>query len=264
MSTALLFAGQGAEEPGMGLDGGPEARDLLALAGELAGVDAFRVLRRGGPDLDRTEVLQPLLVAVSLGALGEVDASFAAGHSLGELCAWVAAGVLTPEDAVRLAAVRGAAMAACAAARPGGLVALDGPLDALPDGVSLALHNAPGQWVYGGPEEALAGLGGRRLRVAGPWHTPAMAGAVGPLRAALADVPRGPCGLTVMRQDEAVPVGPEALDDALCAQLVRPVRWAETLEALGSAGVRDFVCVGVTRTMRGLVRATLPGARVRR
>src|SRR5207244_3526626 len=115
MKLAFLFGGQGTELPRMGLDIAervPAASALLDTASEVTGVDAREVLALAGPELRRTSVIQPLLVAVGLGAhaaLAEagIAPAIVAGHSLGELTAWAAAGALGAREAIALAAARG-------------------------------------------------------------------------------------------------------------------------------------------------------------
>ncbi len=297
---ALLFPGQGAEVPRMGLElaeQSDQARALLELTAELTGVDLFRVLRRGGRDLARTEVLQPALTAVCLGVYLELTAAglsldLVAGHSLGEIAALVAAGAFGPRKAVVLAARRGALMAREAARHPGGMVALQAgtqsevmkALDAAPGNLELAAHNAPDEWVVTGDmaelNRVIGHWGGKKLRVAGPWHASAMRGAVAPFREAVMAVYRSVAGgegtpEALERRVEDDPAGEQgprdaarwvcnrtgaivrdrrAIPDLLAGQLVHPVRWAETMATLRAAGVTDVITVGPGRTLRALVR----------
>ena len=285
MTRAFLFGGQGTELPRMGLDLAahvPVAATLLRRAGELAGVDATSVLTQGGPDFARTRVIQPLLTAVGLGAylaLAEagVSPAFAAGHSLGELAAWAAAGALTVEAAIELAAARGAAMEREATQHPGGMLAIVGCNETKVDelvllgrragSVVVAAHNAPGEWTLAGDAPALTAIAARtavtRLPVAGAWHSPAMAGAVDDVlhaaRARLtanrtADVVGNRTGELVAREADVA--------ELLAGQLVRPVQWARTLATLDAAGVRDYVVLGPSKLLRSLVLKNV-GARAR-
>lgn len=277
--VAFIFPGQGMEAPRMGLDLArehPPAMDLLLEASELAGVDLLRLLERGGPDLGRTEVLQPALSAVSLGALSwlreaGVKPVWVAGHSLGEVAAWAATGAVTVEDAVALAATRGRLMAREAARAPGGMLALMDPapgdlgmalhLGEEHGAVAVAAHNAPGEWVLTGDRDALSAVSAvmktRPVPAAGPWHSPAMAGAVADLRQALdrlriseADVPMI-CNTT----GEIAP--PEQIPGLLVRQFTAPVQWARTMDTLVSQGVTDLVTVGPGKVLRGLARKNL-------
>lgn len=251
------------------------ARCLLELAGSECGVDASRLLVRGGPALERTEVLQPVMTAVSLGAMEALrrrgcrpDA--VAGHSLGEIAAWSAAGALDPEGAVSLAAARGQIMAREAARRPGTMVALFGGeqqvasalesarLEGIAD---LAGHNAPDEWVLSGEPQALraaaAGCSARPLRVAGAWHSRLLARAVGPFQRCLAALRPGRLRSRLVSNGTGGFCQDEELAEGLAQQLVRPVLWAQCLRTLADAGVSHFVTVGPGRILRGLLRKNL-------
>lgn len=269
MSVAYLYPGQGFEEPQMARNWLDDP--LLALASEETGTDVRRAIERFLPELFRTEVLQPTLVAVALAADRRVRAvgpapRFVAGHSIGELAAWAASGAIDAEDAVRLAARRGAAMALEARSHPGGMVSLDEAvarsLDPAAFGLALAARNSPFQTVWSGPAAAVARLearGARRLRIAGAWHSPAMDGARGPFEQALRSVhTRVAATALVTCLDGSIALGvPE-----LVAQLTRPVAWSAVMGTLARAGVTDFVAMGCARTLRGLVRDNGLRARV--
>ena len=281
--AVLLFPGQGSEHPGMGLAfaaASARAASLLDLASSEAGYDLRRVLREGGPALERSSVLQPALVAVSLSAFAALsEAGFepwaVAGHSLGELSALGAAGALPAEAAVRLAAVRGRAMEREARAHPAGMLAafageeeISRRLAADPR-LELAAANAPGEWVLAGPEEALArvasGVPSQRLRVSGGWHSRAMEGAVGEVRAAVEAARPAPVQLRAYSVLTGEPVGAGAdLAELLSAQLVRPVRFAALLERLAADGAELFIAMGSGRALGGLVRQNLPRSAVLR
>jgi [acyl-carrier-protein] S-malonyltransferase len=285
--AAFLFAGQGEEGPRMvGEDvlRLPEVQRLLAHGSQHAAVDLAQVVRAGGAQLARTELLQPALVAIALGLFHELAARGAApwavaGHSLGELSAWAAAGCLAFDDAVRLACVRGAAMAEAARRAPGGMVALHDADDARLEQVlacgravdpvlDVAAHNAPGMHVLSGSRAALAAIEARfsvtRLKVAGPWHSRSMHEAERTFARALATVAfSAPCCTVIANRTGAPLTLGDDLRAVLAGQLTRPVRWAETMRSLGAAGVERVVTVGPARALRGLCRANLgPGARI--
>lgn len=284
--VAFLFPGQGAEEPRMGLalaEGRVDARELLALAGDETGLPVEPLLARGGPALERTDVLQPILVAVALGSLRALRAAgvvpdLVAGHSLGELAAWCATGEIAEIDAVRLAAVRGRLMAAEAARAGGGMLALLDCEEAEAEAavalgrtrgrMSLAARNAPREWALSGDDPALAAVlsrfPARRLSVSGAWHSEAMRGAVEPFRAAARALPRRPpaCRLVSGTTGEAVEA-PARIPELLAEQLVAPVLFTAALASLGRLGATDLVVVGPSRVLRGLVRKNLgPSVRV--
>lgn len=259
------------------------ARELLELASEETGVDVRAVLARGGAELGRTELLQPLMVAVALGVVRVMRAAglvpdLVAGHSLGELSAWSASGAVGEEDAIRLASLRGRLMAAEAARRPGGMLALpDSAREeveaALDVGrrhgvVDLAAHNAPREWALSGEEPALAAIlarfPARRLPVSGAWHSAAMRGAVEPFRAGARALPRRtPQARLVSGTTGAVVELAEQVPDLLAEQLVSTARWTEAVQALAAAGASDHVVAGPARVVRGLIRKNLgAGARI--
>ncbi|MFH2006124.1 MAG: ACP S-malonyltransferase [bacterium] len=283
MIVAFLFPGQGMEEPRMGLalaERRPAARALLERASAAAGVDVERLLYRGGTALERTEVLQPALTAVSLGVWealrdGGCRPDFVAGHSLGEVAAWAAAGGVSAGQAVELAAARGALMAQESARRPGRMLAVFGAEPVLQEAlaharglgaVALAAHNGPQEWVLSGAGEALESVNARYasrfLPVSGAWHGPSMAGAVEPLRSALEAAARPAEASRFVSNRDGTVAGPEAIPALLAEQLVRTVQWAAVLRALVEYGATDLVTVGPGRVLRGLVRKNL-GDRLR-
>jgi [acyl-carrier-protein] S-malonyltransferase len=305
VTVALLFGGQGTELPGMGLALArhlPAADALLRLAGDLAGLDAHHALEHGSPALARTAVIQPLLTAVGLGvwaALADngITPSHVAGHSLGEVAAWSVVGAFSSQAAIELAAARGRLMEREATLHPGGMAAIAGTEESVLEHVSavqaagslvVAAHNAPTAWTLSGVAPALAAIAARTatspLPVAGAWHSPAMAGAVEEVRAAVhaAIVAR----TTVVGARTGVVVATTAVavalprvevvtnrtgaiadpgDDVtslLAEQLVRPVQWARTLGALAAAGVDHYIVAGPGKLMRSLVQKNV-GARAR-
>jgi acyl transferase domain-containing protein len=244
--------------------------DLLDLAIQEVGEDPFARVNEG------TSFAQPALFCASVALwadAGRPGADFVAGHSLGELAALVGAGVLSPEDGLRLAARRGSIMETAAEAEPsGGMLALigDGELArevAADHSLTVANDNAPGQVVLSGGLDAreLAatdaksrGLKAAQLPVSGAFHSPAMASAVPELQRVLADVElRAPTTVAISS------ITTEPFDDVrkrIAEALVKPVRWRETLLALQAAGVERYREVGPGKILRGLVRRTLPDA----
>lgn len=252
----------------------PEAARLLDVASEVTGMDARRVLTRGGPAFARTEVIQPLLAAVTLG-VGSVlieaghHPTALAGHSAGEVAAWSLAGGCSDEEAVRLAAVRGRAMAE--AAPPGGMVAIpagDGdPDDGPGDDLALAALN-PGQRVLSALRtslpRALALPGARAVATSGPWHGPWMAAACGPLALALAALPSRQLQAPVISNHDATAVDDPTLRRHLVLQLTHPVRWTACLQQLAALHIDTLVLLGPGKHLHHHMRAVLPGARVLR
>jgi [acyl-carrier-protein] S-malonyltransferase len=269
-STALLFPGQGSHAEGM--DDAWREHPLMARGLEVLGFDPFARLHEG------TAMQQPALLLCSLCAWAhegwdepEAPASAAAGHSLGEYSALVAAGALAFDDAVALVAERGAAMDEAARLQAGGMLALLGGEDhavrglATRFGLTIANDNAPGQLVLSGADDAIAGAErvardetgarARRLDVAGAFHSPLMAPAAERLAAALDRTPFAPPRLPVYANATAAPFTDPRRE--LAEHLLQPVRWRETLLALRAAGMERFVELGPGAVLTGLVKRTL-------
>lgn len=264
---ALVFPGQGSEEAEMGLAlarTDPEAGALLDHASRVTGVDVVRALERGGRALDRTEILQPVLTAVSLAAARALErrgvrASFVAGHSLGEVVAACHAARLDPHDAIELAALRGSLMAQASEAYPGAMAAMRASPDQLRlvGDATMAAHNAPDETVISGSAESvtavLAETRGAKLRVSGAWHSERMRSAVEPFRArAAALFANATLEMPLVSVDRA-----STTADTLADAIVRPVRFVELLRDLEQRGVRDIVVLAPSRLVRSLVRRTL-------
>jgi malonyl CoA-acyl carrier protein transacylase len=275
-SIALLFPGQGSHAEGM--EDPFRGHPLLERGLELLGYDPFERLSEG------TRYQQPALFLCSVAAwdtwrTGAEDedageAIAAAGHSLGEYAALVAAGALQFDDAVTLVDERAAAMAEAGEQRPGGMIAVLGGesrgVRALADrhGLVVANDNAPGQLVLSGPVDALdaveevareeTGARARRLDVTGAFHSPLMEPAADRLRAALDHTPVSPMEIPVYSNGTAAPFGDVRAE--LAENLLRAVRWRETLLALRAAGVERFVELGPGAVLTGLVKRTLAAA----
>jgi malonyl CoA-acyl carrier protein transacylase len=275
-SIALLFPGQGSHAEGM--DEPYRGHPLFDRGLELLGYDPFERLSEG------TRYQQPALFLCSVAAwdgwraeppeddAGEAIA--AAGHSLGEYAALVAAGALEFDDAVKLVDERADAMAAAGEERPGGMIAFLGgesrDVHALADrlGLVVANDNAPGQLVLSGSVDALdraeeaareeTGARARRLDVTGAFHSPLMEPAADRLRAALEKTPVHPMQIPVYSNGSAAPFVDVRAE--LAENLLRPVRWRETLLALRTAGVERFVELGPGAVLTGLVKRTLAAA----
>jgi malonyl CoA-acyl carrier protein transacylase len=274
-SIALLFPGQGSHAEGM--EDPYRGHPLMERGLELLGYDPFERLSDG------TRYQQPALFLCSVAAWDEWrsgagddagEAIAAAGHSLGEYAALVAAGALRFDDAVKLVDERADAMARAGEQRSGGMIAFLGgesrDVRALADrlGLVIANDNAPGQLVLSGPVDALdaaeevardeTGARARRLDVTGAFHSPLMEPAADRLRAALDKTPVEPMRIPVYSNGSAAPFGDVRAE--LAENLLRPVRWRETLLALRAAGVERFVELGPGAVLTGLVKRTLAAA----
>jgi [acyl-carrier-protein] S-malonyltransferase len=256
---------------------------LVTRAEEVLGQDVALLMLDTDPSrLRHTREAQLAVFLTSLLAwestresLGEVIAF--AGHSLGQLTALTAAGVVDFDDAVRLVAQRGEVTQAAADAAGGGMVALLGADEAqataacetAPDACWLANDNAPGQVVLAGTEsgletatEAARALGVRkvvRLDVDGAFHTPLMQPAADALGAVLDDVAMQPPSTPIVSNADAT-----ACTDAdgwrtrLVEHLVRPVLWRQSLDTLVDLGADTFVEVGPGKVLSGLARKARP------
>ena len=284
MGVAVMFPGQGSQSPAMGSpwQDAPEWA-LVEQAEEVLEQDVAALLLDTDPArLRHTREAQLAVFLTSLLAwegtkesLGDVTAF--AGHSLGQLTALAAAGVLDFDDAVRLVARRGELTQTAADASGGGMAALLGADEAqvenactaAPDACWLANDNAPGQLVVAGTEAGLeatteaARAGGVRkvvrLDVDGAFHTPLMQSAADGLADTLAETELTPPSVPVVSNADA-----EACTDGdgwrarLVEHLVHPVRWRQSLDTLVGLGADTFVEVGPGRVLTGLARKCRP------
>jgi malonyl CoA-acyl carrier protein transacylase len=272
--SALLFPGQGSHAEGM--DEPYRDHPLLERGLELLGYDPFERLSEG------TRYQQPALFLCSVAAWDQwreepdedAEVRAAAGHSLGEYAALVAAGALQFDDAVRLVDERAAAMADAGERNAGGMIAMLGgeaqAVRALADrlGLVVANDNAPGQLVLSGPVDAIAeadevardeaGARARRLDVTGAFHSPLMEPAAERLRAALEATPVEAPQIPVYSNGSAAPFADVRRE--LSENLLRPVRWRETLLAMRTARIERFVELGPGAVLTGLVKRTLQAA----
>jgi [acyl-carrier-protein] S-malonyltransferase len=284
---AFVFPGQGAQKVGMGkslAERFPECRQAFEEADAALGEPLSRLCFEGpGDQLLLTENTQPAILAMSVAVWRLVDArgvraSFAAGHSLGEYSAHVAAGTLSFADALRTVRARGRYMQEAVPVGVGAMAAilgLDGDTVSRACGEVAAAHpgrvvspanlNAPGQVVIAGHADAvqLAGdrakaLGAKRavpLAVSAPFHCALMKPAedrLAPqLRALSASHPRIPVVANVdaePKRDAAAAV------DALIRQVASPVRWEQVVRRLVAEGVTTCVELGPGKVLSGLIK----------
>ncbi len=274
---ACLFPGQGSQAVGMGkdlYDGFKEAREIFARADEALGYPISKLCFEGPEEeLRLTRNTQPALLTVSTIAFTLLGAepAVAAGHSLGEYSALVAAGVLTFEDAVRLVHKRGVYMQEAVPAGTGVMAAVLGAdpealrqaLDRVPDrSVEVANWNSPDQVVIAGTlegvQEALRVLNPPRsvmLPVSAPFHTALMRPAEDRLAADLALVPfRDPRFPVVCNVDARFVRTGEEARDALRRQVSRPVLWTSCIESLRGEGIALWVETGPGKVLSGLMK----------
>lgn len=277
----ITAPGQGAQTPGflspwLEL---PGVTERLGAWSELAGRDLIRLGTTGSAEeITDTSVAQPLLVAAALvvaGLLGDhAGADAVAGHSVGELAAGAIAGVLSPEDAIRLTRVRGQAMAAACDVTPTGMTAVLGGdeatvLAAIADaGLTPANINAAGQIVAGGTLDQLAefaasppaGVRLRTLRVAGAFHTEHMAPAVAALEAAAAGLAvKNPAITLLSNRDGALVTSGADWAGRICGQVARPVRWDLCMATMASLEVSAFIELVPGGTLTAIAKRAMRG-----
>jgi [acyl-carrier-protein] S-malonyltransferase len=304
-TIALLFPGQGSQSVGMGrafYDASPAARAVFQEADDALNFSLSDIIFNGPEDtLKLTENTQPAILTVSIAALRvlqpELDArnlsvSYAAGHSLGEYSAHVAAGTLPFADAVRTVRARGRYMQQAVPAGEGAMAAILGlsatliaevcdqvsdqltPLPTMPEAktfnanlavVSPANLNSPDQTVISGAAGAVhlaaelcKAAGAKRtvmLQVSAPFHCALMQPAQDALAADLK---------TLTFADPTVPIAANvsaslvttgtAAREALIQQVTGPVRWVECIQLLIAQGATHFIEVGPGRVLTGLMR----------
>ena len=261
----------------------PGAAERLSAWSEISGLDLATLgTTATAEEITDTAVTQPLVVAATLLAHEELTRRglfsgrdvVVAGHSVGEIAAYAIAGVISADDAVRLAAIRGSEMAKACALEPTGMSAVLGGDEAEVLGRLEALdlvpanRNAAGQIVAAGALSALDKLAEdppakarvRQLATAGAFHTHFMASATDGYAAAADGVTTGEPTATLLSNADGRPVTSAA--DAmtkLVAQLTRPVRWdlcTETMRANNVTAIVEFPPAG---TLAGIAKRELRG-----
>jgi [acyl-carrier-protein] S-malonyltransferase len=282
---AVLAPGQGSQQPGFLTPwlARPGAEARLRWWSALAGLDLLHLgTAAGAEEIKDTARTQPLLVAAALLAaealpLTEHTPLVVAGHSVGELGASAIAGVLTPDAAVTLAAVRGREMAAACALEPTSMAAVLGGteeevLAAIESaGLSPANRNGAGQIVAAGSVSGLEKFTANPpakarvipLAVAGAFHTAYMAPAEKALAAVAAGInPQDPHRILLSNLDgTAVTTGTEMLR-RLVAQVTAPVRWDLCMSSLSDLGVTAIIELPPAGTLAGLAKRALRGIEI--
>jgi [acyl-carrier-protein] S-malonyltransferase len=283
--TAWFFPGQGSQAVGMGreiCEQSPAAKAVFERADEALGERLSRVIFDGPEaDLTLTANAQPALVTTSVAILAAIrerypslpPPRFAAGHSLGEYSALVAAGALSLEDAVRIVRARGRAMQDAVPPGHGAMAAIMG-LDAqILEGicaevakehgpVACANFNAPGQIVIAGTATAVARTSERAseakgkaiaLKVSAPFHCALMAPAAAVVREELERVIVQPLAFPVVANVDAQPNSdPARVKELLVRQVDGAVRWEQAVRFVVSEGVTRAFEIGPGKVLAGL------------
>jgi [acyl-carrier-protein] S-malonyltransferase len=293
---AFVFPGQGSQKVGMGVElaaASTHARAVFEEVNDALGQDLFAIMRDGPDDaLTLTENAQPAIMAHSLAIVRVLERDFGvslvargeavAGHSLGEYSALAAVGAFSLADTARLLKLRGQAMQAAVPVGVGGMCALLGADLAkatelaaaaaqgggLIEVCEVANDNDPGQVVLSGHVAAIAravelakDFGCKRaivLPVSAPFHCSLMQPAADAMAAALAITPPKAMQLPVYANFTAALVSdPMQERDLLVSQVTGRVRWRESVEAMGAAGITHFVELG-GKVVGPMIRKILP------
>lgn len=288
MKAAVLFPGQGSQYPGMADPWAdhPEARAILDESSEVLSYDVIEACRDESRLAD-TAIVQPALFACDLAAFRVLEGEgfrfeAAAGHSLGEFVALVAAGATELRPTLEAVVERGRAMHEASEINPGAMTALVGlsPAEAADicrvagrgDVLMVANENSPKQTVLSGSvpaieraEELARSRKCRvvRLKVAGAFHSPLMRPALDRVRAAVARLQfRAPRFPVIPNASGRPTAQPSALRDLLARHLVSPVKWERSMRAAASElGVEWFVEAGPGDVLSKLAKRCVPEAR---
>jgi [acyl-carrier-protein] S-malonyltransferase len=282
--TALLFPGQGSQRVGMGADlweQSEAARRIYEEADKILGFSISRLSFEGPEEeLKKTLNTQPAILVHSVACMEilreeGLEAHGAAGHSLGEYTAHVAAGSLSFEEAVLTVRKRGELMFSSGERRPGTMAAMLGGTreqieqicaDASDAGdVVPANLNAPGQVVVSGDVDAVrkaveiaGGIDGIKaipLVVSGAFHSPLMEEPAAEFTEYLKGVKIGDAGFPVIANVSAEPVtSAEGIRDALARQLTSVVRWEDSIRWFIANGFDRFIEVGPGKVLTGMLR----------
>ena len=278
---AYIFPGQGAQFTGMGLDlyeKSPLAQKYFEKANDILGFSITDIMFEGTAEqLKETKVTQPAIFLHSVilaKVLGDdFKPEMVAGHSLGELSALVANGVLSFEDGLRLVSKRALAMQKACEIAPSTMAAVLGLEDAIVEdtcseikGVVVAAnYNCPGQLVISGEITAvekackiLSEKGARRallLPVGGAFHSPMMEPARAELAAAIeATTFSNPTCPVYQNVSACAVTSPSEIKKNLMIQLTAPVRWTQSIQAMIADGGTEFIEVGPGKVLQGLMR----------
>jgi [acyl-carrier-protein] S-malonyltransferase len=283
----ILCPGQGAQAVGMGKDfyeSSPIARDIYDRANQIVGFNLTEICFNGPEDrLNQTDVSQPAIyvtsvachaAAVAAGRINPADVTAYAGLSLGEYTALHLGGAFSFEDGLKLVAARGKYMQEAAVATPSGMVAIVGADEAAVTKLCQenaenqvlvpANFNAPGQIVVSGSLAACervakageaAGFRTTALKVAGAFHSPLMQSGADKMAAELEKVQIKAPSKAVYANVTAQPhTDPASIKLLLIDQIVKPVRWEQTMQFLVAQGEARWIELAPGRVLTGLLK----------
>jgi len=285
--TYILCPGQGAQVVGMGkdfYDASPEARQIFDRANQIIGFDLATICFNGPEDrLNQTDISQPAIYVTSIAsfvaakAAGTIEPETVtayAGLSLGEYTALHLGGAFDFETGLRLVAARGRHMQQAAVASPSGMVAIMGADEAAviklceenAQGEVLvpANYNAPGQVVVSGSNAACerfakaaeaSGFKAVGLKVAGAFHSPLMQSGADRMAAELQRASMQMPRKTVYSNVTAKPhTDVESIRKLLIDQIVKPVRWEQTMQGVLASGDSRWIELAPGRVLSGLIK----------
>ena len=277
---AFIFPGQGAQKAGMGQDFYNETttgKNIFDKASGLLNLDMPKLCFEPNEKLDITEYTQAAMVTVSIAMMKVLNENgimpdVAAGLSLGEYCALVAAGVFAPEDAILLVRQRGILMQEAVPLGEGAMAAIlsletekvEEVIQEIP-GVQIANYNCPGQIVISGRKDAveeanakLLQAGAKRailLNVSGPFHSDMLREAGHKLEKELASIEvKNPVIPYVSNVTASYITSKEEVKPLLVKQVYSPVKWQQSVENMIRCGVTSFVEIGPGRTLAGFIK----------
>ena len=276
-----VFAGQGAQAPGMGKDfaADPEVAALFDRANGVLGFDLAKICFEGpAEDLTKSNICQPAIFTMSVAAFRAFQKKFpavsfnmAAGLSLGEWTALHIAGVLGFDETLRVLEARGRFMQEACSAQPSGMISVMGAtgeqLDAICAKASIykANINSDAQVVLSGSKEGISiaegvckemGIKAIVLQVAGAFHSPLMMPAREKLVAVLKDVAFAAPKLPVLANTTGAlhSNDPQAIKDVMLRQVTESVRWADCIKAAIQGGGKTFIEFGPGKVLSGLIK----------
>ncbi len=282
-NIAFLFPGQGSQKVGMGKDlfqRYESAKRIFSMADDMAGLPVTRLCFEGPMErLTDTVNLQPAITAMNLALFTILEEHgvapvVTAGHSLGEYSALCAAGVLSPEDTVRLVTRRGQLMHRDAVACNGAMQAIIGlEMDQVADiagsvgnsgVVSVANHNTPTQIIITGETAAVteaaaraktAGARAIPLKVSGPWHSRLMTTAQKDFARVIEQVPFSDARCPVaMNVTATLETDGATIRSIMTRQLCSPVRWTDAMATVLATDVKAFAEIGPGNVLSNLLK----------